>query len=1569
MVLNIKKLRILALFAAVFTFGAISSSNANAASTFDTYTDGDGVVWDRETTDDGDVYIGIQSVPSGITTVNVPSINDVASGKDTYFLDSICSRYTTPDCSGVVSDTANVTKLDMTNTSKIQIKNVSQMFDTNHEVELVFGENVVIADPTGVNITTTHKEIRSSTEYEHEYSFVEVNGTTIDPLANPYEGVAGAFEGMKVKLTNLSNVKYIGWNAFKDTTLNANSRAITINNNQTIGGYIFAGSNVESASVDTAEVGQGFCRDCTSLTSLTIGNNVTKLYGSAFEGTTALDQTFNSNNITEVGARAFKGSAISSVSFGDALEVIEYEAFTNTDLGSVVLGNNVTTVKNSAFRNAGLTEIDLKNVERIDTLAFSMNNIEEVYLPKSINNLKGATLYYRFVDDESQETYESFESVAGIFGDNNLKKVTIAYDMFTDDTAVTYAPVFGCSMPYTGGPSAACTVDPAYTIEELVFVAPYGANDTVPANRVSGTYAGDSRILAESKNVINSAAFYNFQNLKKITIGEGYEYILQDAFFRYGPYREAHGSFEELNLPSTLRAIDRDAFAGLIHGGTTTINELPQNLERIDSGAFCGDYGLTINKIDLPKLKYIGDGAFMTVTVKELALRDKMEYLGNSSFYASRGGLQKVTIDFDIYGRMNSNRSAGLYNAFNWQSAGDLRQWSFSNTYQGFEWEETERDGGYYYPWYYDNDEGIITSSWHLGEIVFTEKAVQMSRIEFQGLNADKLDLSATPWEVFDQSTSYGNTFYGTQLGELKLPHGLKKINYNNFFYGARIEEPLVLPETMEEIGNYTFFAHYSADTNLGVNITSLPQSLKKIGMGAFNNDKYMTADVDLPNLEYLGSAAFQNTNVRDIVLHDSITTLGGSAFEHTPSVRNVTIDLDIYDTSKVTRTFGNSGDYYNKFVTNFGDGTNKFGTITFTEKAGRPTIATQGAAYYMPCDQFVDCPKELSYFYGIKADKIDLSATNWPITGRAMFQDAEVGELLLPHALETIGPDTFFNINEAAADPDSGVEPVSITIPNTLKTIDVEGFEYARALISGLPEGLTTINEAAFYGADVADDIVIPSTVTYMGQSAFNAGPEDVEYNTVTIKPNLDMTKTENQLIFQLFWNAKINDKLIIASGELPATNLTIADDETMPEFHGMTMKEVVITNLPKITAQAFEECANLEKVDLSSDSHLRAIDTKAFYNDTKLGTILFSPSIKNEVVTVGPLAFKGTAFRTMGDSTKQFDLTAAKFDASEGYAFSEMPKLETVDVPRTFTNATVPVSTFMNDGELRLATIDYKVTLIDDGAFSEDNKLESIFIWGDTEIVDSTLAGHGASTDGENGIYADPTDQGRGADRGPTIPEGTDIYAYSTSPAEEYAALPVRDTFEGEFYPLDEVLYLTSNKPTVLINDDATDFDKSDLIVYAMRRDGIILESDEWATYDDNAYPRSTSSIDFEAMSQAIQENPVFASIHDTPVPMDELDITTNVNFENIDFAMVPDPDDSTVRKIVLLYNDKYTDNLADTDIIPYQEGGEVEPPVPDTGANKIASSIAVVSLPAATMAVVSLLAGVLIYRKRRS
>jgi hypothetical protein len=242
---------------------------------------------------------------------------------------------------------------------------------------------------------------------------------------------------------------------------------------------------------------------------------------------------------------------------------------------------------------------------------------------------------------------------------------------------------------------------------------------------------------------------------------------------------------------------------------------------------------------------------------------------------------------------------------------------------------------------------------------------------------------------------------------------------------------------------------------------------------------------------------------------------------------------------------------------------------------------------------------------------------------------------------------------------------------------------------------------------------------------------------------------------------------------------------------------------------------------------------------------------------------------------------------------------------------------------------------------AFANDDKLERIFIWGNTYVEDKNIGG-----------YTMPTrapDDTVGGDFGPTIPEGTDIYAYSVSPTEAYAGYDGREDFEGVFYPLDEVIYLTSNKPRVQFTDDGDDFDKSDLIVYGMRRDGMILESDNWGEYDGVVYPRSSANLTFEKQPIVMAQRPAFGTIWDTPVPMDELDFG-NENFAEIKFEFIKDDDSDDVHLVNIIYTDKYTRGLPDTDIDPYapseKDGGsEGTPGTPSTFDQGILGYVAAV------------------------
>jgi hypothetical protein len=272
-------------------------------------------------------------------------------------------------------------------------------------------------------------------------------------------------------------------------------------------------------------------------------------------------------------------------------------------------------------------------------------------------------------------------------------------------------------------------------------------------------------------------------------------------------------------------------------------------------------------------------------------------------------------------------------------------------------------------------------------------------------------------------------------------------------------------------------------------------------------------------------------------------------------------------------------------------------------------------------------------------------------------------------------------------------------------------------------------------------------------------------------------------------------------------------------------------------------------------------------------------------------------------------------------------MPKLRTVDIPENFSKNAIPVATFHNDTELEEVTVDWHIEQIDDAAFSNDNKLARIFIWGNTVVEDSRLEGYTApervSAFGRGGGDEDDDATAEGEGYGYTIPEGADIYAYSSNVTEAYAGNDTRKEFEGVFYPLDEVIYLTSNKPRVKIDNENNDFDKSDVVVYGLRRDGVVLESDNWGEFDGVAYPRSESDLSFERMAGVIEEKPEFGTVWDTPVPVNMLSLA-NENFRNIGFELVRDDEnpDSDVRLINVIYTDAYTQGEPDTDIDPYAD-----------------------------------------------
>ena len=247
-------------------------------------------------------------------------------------------------------------------------------------------------------------------------------------ILNPNGSQIGydVFRDKKINISNLNKVTGISGGAFYNTSFADTD--IKLPNLFSLGDGSFEQSNITSLEINSGALGVSSFKNCKSLTSVKLLDGVTRLNDSAFEGDENLT-SFTFNNVTSVGNRVFKDCTKWNIDIGNTkieklgsevfsgctsftkttipskVTKLNYRAFYQSGMTDVNI-NNVYDIDTQAFDGANLSQIDLKNVERIWYGAFANNHLTEVYLPKSIVNIYAASIFYN----------------------NPLRKLTIAYD-------------------------------------------------------------------------------------------------------------------------------------------------------------------------------------------------------------------------------------------------------------------------------------------------------------------------------------------------------------------------------------------------------------------------------------------------------------------------------------------------------------------------------------------------------------------------------------------------------------------------------------------------------------------------------------------------------------------------------------------------------------------------------------------------------------------------------------------------------------------------------------------------------------------------------------------------------------------------------------------------------------------------------------------------------------------------------------------------------------------------------------------------------------------------------------
>lgn len=217
-------------------------------------------------------------------------------------------------------------------------------------------------------------------------------GSSVKTLGRAVFYTCDALERVEIPstVTDIGEKTFYSCPALKEAIIRAgtvkagtfyNCRALTtliISDNATLDasftvGNTHAKETLETVKIERGEIGNSAFSNCTNLTTVELGNDVTSIGKSAFLKCTQLPSITIGNGVTSIGISAFSGcTALTNANIGSG--AIGATAFQDcTRLTDVTLGDGVTSIGINAFlRCKALTSMNIgSSVRTIESFAFS----------------------------------------------------------------------------------------------------------------------------------------------------------------------------------------------------------------------------------------------------------------------------------------------------------------------------------------------------------------------------------------------------------------------------------------------------------------------------------------------------------------------------------------------------------------------------------------------------------------------------------------------------------------------------------------------------------------------------------------------------------------------------------------------------------------------------------------------------------------------------------------------------------------------------------------------------------------------------------------------------------------------------------------------------------------------------------------------------------------------------------------------------------------------------------------------------------------------------------------------
>ena len=572
----------------------------------------------------------------------------------------------------------------------------------------------------------------------------------------------------------------------------------------------------------------------------------------------------------------------------------------------------------------------------------------------------------------------------------------------------------------------------------------------------------------------------------------------------------------------------------------------------------------------------------------------------------------------------------------------------------------------------------------------------------------------------------------------------------------------VVIPDSVTSIGGWAFYNCSSLESVV------IPDSVTSIGDYAFQYCSSLTSVVIGDSVTSIGSSAFKDcSNLTSVVIGDSVTSIGDSAFSNCSSLESVYItDLTAWMNIKFSSSYANPLSNGAKLYLNgslvtdlvIPDSVTSIGDYAFegcdslTSVMIPDSVTSIGDYAFEGCDSLtsVMIPDSVtsigsSAFYNCSSlTSVVIPDSVTSIGGWAFYNCSSLESVVIPDSVTSIGrgafrycssltkviiPDNVTSIGGMAFEGCSKL--TSVVIGDGVTSIgDMMTFRYCSSLTKVIiPDNVTSIGGMAFEGCSKLTSVVIGDGVTSIGGSAF--------YNcssltSVTFKDTnnwsytsnsdytggtaVDVTNTaQNATYLKSTYDDKYWYKYSETTVTVTADNVTDAISK-LSKGGNHTVKVTgaitadIITSIKTALNNNFSAYVNL---DLSDTIGLTSIGNSAFYNCSSLTSVV----IPDGVTSIGEYAFRYCSSLTkviIPDSVTSIGY----------YAFEGCDSLESVYITDLtawmnikFSSYANPLSNgakllYLNGNLVTDLVIPYSVTSIDEYAFNGCSSLASVTI-----------------------------------------------------------------------------------------------------------------------------------------------------------------------------------------------------------------------------------------------------------------